>query len=39
MPLISYINSEKNLDTYKYQSIKLLIDHYWAHQSYDFFKT
>ena len=39
LPLIAFIDSEKNLDLYKCQSIKLMIDHYWNNQSCDYFKT
>jgi len=38
-PLISHVNFDTCKDIYKFKSIKLLIDHYWSHQSYDFFKT
>lgn len=39
MPLISYIDASRNMDVFKHRSIRLLIDHYWTHQSCDFFKT
>lgn len=39
LPLIAFIDAEKNLDIFKYQSIKLMIDHYWNNQSCDYFKT
>ena len=38
-PLVDYISKFPKIDIFKYESIKILIDHNWESLAYDFFKT